>query len=74
MSDNQEISFEDEVSPESVVAKPSPPKSKPEHVEYRVLVDLSYGGRKVRAGKVVRDIPESSIGWLLDGNYIEKVS
>lgn len=42
-------------------------------VKYRLLVDLSYGDKTVKAGRTVTDIPEQSIGWLLEGNYIRKV-
>lgn len=72
MADNKELTFVDKVSSESV-AKTSH-KSGPELVEYRALVDLSYSDKSVPAGDIVDDIPKSSIGWLLDGNYIEKVS
>lgn len=41
--------------------------------KYRLLVDLSYGDKRVKAGRTVTDIPEQSIGWLLEGNYIRKV-
>lgn len=41
---------------------------------YRALVGLSYGDKRVSAGEIVDDIPEVSIDWLLEGNYIEKVS
>ena len=41
--------------------------------KYRTLVDLRYNGKKVPANKLVTDLPESSIPWLLEGNYIKKV-
>jgi len=74
VSDDKELTFVDKVSSESVTETPKAKKSEPEHGEYRVLVSLSYDGKQVPAGEIVSDIPESSIGWLLDGNYIEKVS
>ena len=73
MSNDEEVTLVSKVSPASF-AKTLEVKSEPEHVEYRVLVNLSYDGKQVPAGDVVSDIPKSSIGWLLDGNYIEKVS
>lgn len=41
---------------------------------YKALVGLSYGDKRVSAGDIINDIPEVSIEWLLEGNYIEKVS
>lgn len=40
---------------------------------YRVLVEIAYGSKRVKAGKTVTDIPPDSIPWLLKGNYIKKV-
>lgn len=40
---------------------------------YRAVVDLSYGDKRVSANDVVDDIPKESLGWLLEGHYIEKV-
>lgn len=48
----------------------SPRTSSP---RYKVLVDLSYGDKRVQAGKIVTDIPNESLGWLLEGDYIKKV-
>ena len=74
MANNEKLEFIDEVSSElSVKAPNKTKKSEPELVEYRALVDISYPGKKVLAGDVANDIPESSIGWLLEGNYIERV-
>lgn len=41
--------------------------------KYRTLVELRYKGKKVPANKLVTDLPEKSIPWLLKGNYIRKV-
>ncbi len=73
MANNEELKFVDEVSSELSKAPKKTKKSEPELVEYRALVDISYPGKKVLAGDVANDIPESSIGWLLEGNYIERV-
>lgn len=59
---------EDTVEVSDVVKKPRPKK-----VEYRARVGLSYGDVRVEAGEVANDIPEESLEWLLEGNYIEKV-
>ncbi len=50
------------------------PSKKSGLTKYRVLVGLSYGEKHVEIGDVVSDIPEESISWLLEGQYIEKVS
>ncbi len=42
-------------------------------VEYEALVGLNYGNRRVEAGEIVNDLPEKSIGWLLEQNHIRKV-
>lgn len=41
--------------------------------KYRAVVGLNYGDVRVEAGDVVDDIPEDSLDWLLEGNYIVKV-
>lgn len=50
-------------------------KSDDTKASYRALVGLSYtvGDKEKRAeaGDVVADIPEESIGWLLDDGAIE---
>lgn len=46
---------------------------KPAVQKYRARVGLNYGDKRVEAGDVVDDIPEDSVEWLLEGNYIEKV-
>ena len=45
----------------------------PTPTKYRTLTDLHYKGKRVPANKLVTDLPESSIPWLLKGNYIKKV-
>ena len=53
----------------------SAPKKKPLlKAKYRARVGLSYGDVRVEAGEVVSDIPAESLEWLIEGNYIEKVS
>jgi hypothetical protein len=44
-------------------------------VPYRVLVGLSYPpDRNVEPGKVVDDIPQQSVKWLLAAGAIENVT
>ncbi len=62
---------EDEISEAS---RAEGPKTEVEVAEYRALVDLAYGDKRVSAGETVSDIPVKSLGWLLEGNYIEKVN
>jgi hypothetical protein len=39
---------------------------------FRVLQGIDYGkDKRAEAGKVVFDLPESSVPWLLEGGYIE---
>ena len=40
---------------------------------YRVVVPLSYGDKHVAKDEIVDDIPTESLGWLLEGHYIETV-
>jgi len=42
--------------------------------KYKALVGMDYDDKRVEAGDVVDDIPEDSLGWLLEGNYITKVN
>lgn len=38
--------------------------------KHRVNVGLEYGGKTVKSGDVVDDIPAKSVKWLLDQNLI----
>lgn len=58
-----------ESTPVSETKKPRAVKDK-----YKALVGLSYGEKVIDAGDVVDDIPKESLSWLLEGNYIKKVS
>jgi hypothetical protein len=49
-------------------------KPRAKKTQYKALVGLNYGDSRVEAGAVVNDIPEDSIGWLLECNAIEKVN
>lgn len=49
-------------------------KPRAKKTQYKALVGLNYGDTRVEAGEVVNDIPDESLGWLLEGNYIEKVN
>ena len=44
-----------------------------EPVEYEVLIGLNYGDHRVEAGEIVSDLPEQSVGWLLEQSYVRKV-
>lgn len=43
-------------------------------MKYRTLTGLDYAGKRVEAGQVVDDLPESSVGWLRQGGFIEQVA
>ena len=43
-------------------------------MKYRTLTGLEYAGKRVEAGQVVEDLPESSVGWLRQGGFIEQVA
>lgn len=43
-------------------------------VKYRALVGLDFEDKRVEAGEEVEDLPEDSVKWLLEGNYIRRVS
>lgn len=45
-----------------------------DHEPYRALVELSYKDRSISVGEILEDLPPASLGWLLEGNYIEKVN
>lgn len=45
----------------------------PELVEYKALTGISYLGKHFEAGDLLVDLPEDSVGWLLDQNCIQKV-
>lgn len=42
-------------------------------VEYEVLVGLNYGDRRAEEGEIVNDLPEESLGWLLEQSYVREV-
>lgn len=44
------------------------------HEPYRALVELSYEGKTISVGEIIENLPSKSLGWLLEGNYIEKVN
>lgn len=50
-----------------------PVSDKKPGARYKALVGLSYSDKRVEPGKIVNDIPEDAIGWLLDCKAIEKV-
>lgn len=41
---------------------------------YRARAGLAYGTRRVEAGDKVSDLPQSSLGWLLEQGLIERVT
>lgn len=43
-------------------------------MKYRTLTGVEYSGKRVEAGVVVDDFPESAVGWLRAGGFIEQVS
>lgn len=53
--------------------KSAPVSDKKPRTKYKALTGLNYGDTRLEAGDVVEDLPEDSIGWLLDCNAIEKV-
>lgn len=59
-----------EEAKEAPVSEVKKPRVK---TKYKALVGLSYGDKYVEPGDVVDDVPEESLGWLLEGNYISKV-
>lgn len=48
-------------------------ETKPKSVRYRLLTDVRYNGKTVKAGKTVGDLPEGSLKWLLLRGHIRKV-
>lgn len=43
-------------------------------MKYRTLTGLEYAGKRVEAGQVVDDLPESSVAWLRQGGFVEAVT
>jgi hypothetical protein len=41
--------------------------------DHKVLVGLTYAGKRVKAGEVVSDIPSRSVPWLVEQGVIEPV-
>ena len=51
------------------------PEKQNEKKSYRVRVGLDYGkNKRAEPGAVRKDLPASSVQWLLEGGYIEEVS
>lgn len=53
--------------------KSTPVSGKKPRTEYKALVGLNYGDKRVEAGEVVDDIPADSVEWLLESNCIKEV-
>lgn len=52
----------------------TPVSGKKPRTEYKALVGLNYGDKRVEAGEVVDDIPVDSVEWLLESNCIKEVN
>lgn len=48
-------------------------KPKPKPLRYKLLTDLHYDGKKVKAGEIVDDLPKGSVRWLSLRGHIRKV-
>lgn len=48
-------------------------KPKPKPLRYKLLTDLHYDGKKVKAGVIVDDLPKGSVRWLLLRGHVRKV-
>jgi len=58
-----------DVAPEE--APDAEPAAEPAPQSYRVLRGINYPGGRVEPGDLVDDLPEGSVGWLLDDGAIE---